>query len=998
MFLFCKKSDLQNKARHIFSRQLFNLICCSLLVFLGIFFTFSHSLVYSAPIKSEAKTSLDNPNNLFNYLSQEKNYLSLLIIETKKHLNPHNILDFDEQMQKIAASTTMIDAKIESLQSLLVNQKMQSIELNQKLKYLQQSPSINAEKSLEARVARVDALLTINNQTIDLISGNINLANQFKVALSDQVQKLNGWKIRYNLEQKLQLIKRERQQLNKQLDQLYFNSLSKQQLGGKKTNQTDLSIKNQIELLINNQHIALINYQLNTLKLRKKALAADIILLNSADTKSLQTIVDVYKDCINQYSSIAGSLQQMLNSLNKEARLVTDPSSKKLFSSLEQSLKLQAQKNASEKNELIKGLDNYQSRLKKLISSRQSLSEYNLNSWPAILSKILSIPNQFYKYVTTLSLKVYDSYGWLTPLQRLMLWGVLLLNSMVFILLARAIKLLRNTTNERSRLTGYLFEGLLIIIQRNFVYLWLYATLRIVLYYTSISFANYQLLINLIIIWFIFRVLILISRLVLLERISDSSGKDVKLYYRLKWLFQFGGWSSALMVFSHLLPLPMLLQDLFNRLLMLFILAISLVTWKSKDVIFYLLHPLLAAKKRYVKNAVSLLVQLLPITLLSTAVVGLWGLVSLAWVMSGYQVYTLLVLVAYILARGLLFDALELVSEWMIASLNNGWLWIEVFLKPLDKILRIVLLMLSVFAIFQVFGWHSDSLVMLNLSKIAGYTIINFPGVLITVTSVIEFFIVLSLFIWAAKWTREFCYRWLYKNAKDAGIRNSLSIFTQYTVILLGVFITLHVLGFDLSGMSMILGGLAVGMGLGLKDFASNIVGGIMLLIERPVREGDLITLGEHEGRVAHIGIRSMRVSSWDNMEVLIPNAETFNKPFTNWTLQDSIIRTVFPIKVCRSDDPVMVQQLVLDVLAIIPEIEMDPPAQVLLKKIDDALMEFEVRYFINIEHYSRVEVRSKVLFAITAQFKAAGIKPPIEPVSIEIKERFHESDKKDPS
>ena len=67
----------------------------------------------------------------------------------------------------------------------------------------------------------------------------------------------------------------------------------------------------------------------------------------------------------------------------------------------------------------------------------------------------------------------------------------------------------------------------------------------------------------------------------------------------------------------------------------------------------------------------------------------------------------------------------------------------------------------------------------------------------------------------------------------------------------------------------MVIGGLAVGMGFGLRDFASNIVGGLMLLIERPVREGDLITLGGYEGRVSHIGIRSMRVSSWDNMEVL---------------------------------------------------------------------------------------------------------------------------------
>ncbi|MFI4963387.1 MAG: mechanosensitive ion channel family protein, partial [Legionellales bacterium] len=207
-----------------------------------------------------------------------------------------------------------------------------------------------------------------------------------------------------------------------------------------------------------------------------------------------------------------------------------------------------------------------------------------------------------------------------------------------------------------------------------------------------------------------------------------------------------------------------------------------------------------------------------------------------------------------------------------------------------------------------------------------------------------------------------------------------------YSIILIGSFITLHVLGLDFSGMSMILGGLAVGMGFGLRDFASNIIGGIMLLIERPVREGDLITIGEYEGQVSHIGIRSMRVSSWDNTEVLIPNAETFNKPFINWTHQDGIVRTVVPIKVGREDDPLMIQQLILDVLAIIPEIVPDPPVQALLKKIDEALIEFEIRYFINVQTHTRFEVQSKVLFAITAQFKAAGVRSPVEPISVEFK------------
>ena len=91
----------------------------------------------------------------------------------------------------------------------------------------------------------------------------------------------------------------------------------------------------------------------------------------------------------------------------------------------------------------------------------------------------------------------------------------------------------------------------------------------------------------------------------------------------------------------------------------------------------------------------------------------------------------------------------------------------------------------------------------------------------------------LCILIWVATWTREFCYRWLYRETKDPGVRNSISVFTQYGVVLLGGFIIFRILGLDFSGMSMVLGGFAVGMGFGLRDFASNIIGGVMLLIER---------------------------------------------------------------------------------------------------------------------------------------------------------------------
>lgn len=956
--------------------------CLIFTILIGLFF---NQGLYAAQKKAKPTPVKTNPATLTEYLTQEKNFLNNAINNTKQYENPKNEKEYNDKTQQITASLTITNAKIESLNLFLDNEKKQSLELNQKLKYLQQLPLTNTEFNIQEQVLKTEALLVLNEKTLELINQTIELAQQLKTELIDDVKKLDTWREHFALEQQLIGIKLKKNSLDNELSTLYQSNATNQ----KQPAASETKIDYQATLLINNQHIALIHHDLNALNIQKRTIRADLLFLNNSDSKTLQTIVGIYKDSVNQLVGIEKSLLQIQISLNNETHLITTQPLKKALNALQSYIKLQLATTESQKKNVYKNLQNYQEQLNQLISARQGLAQYHINSWPMIFKKISAIPNQFYKYVKLLSLKVYDSYNWLDLGPNIILWFLLSFVSILSIISSRFLKSLQGN-KTRSRLTGYLYDGVLIIIQRNIPYLCLMAMLGIVFYFTSISFSNYQLLMNLLAVWLTFRTLILIARLSLLERLSDVSGKDVKLYYRLKWLFLFGGWATALMVFANLLPLALIIQDLFNRLFMLFILAVSLVAWKSKDIIPYLLEPYLNGKKRYVHNAVSLLVTLVPLTLFTTAAIGLGGFINLAWTMSGYQAYTLSVLVGYIIARGLVADVLELVSEWMINSLQNGWLWIEVFLKPLDKVFRAVLLLLSVVILFQIFGWHSDSLVMINLSKIARYTLINFTGIYITVASVIEFFIVLSVFIWAAKWTREFCYRWLYRKAKDVAIRNSLSIFTQYAVIILGGFITLHVLGLDLSGMSMILGGLAVGMGFGLRDFASNIVGGVMLLIERPVREGDLITLGEHEGRVAHIGIRTMRVSSWDNMEVLIPNAETFNKPFTNWTLQDSIVRTVIPIKVCRADDPVMIQQLILDVLALVPEIVPDPPTQVFLKKIDEALIEFEVRYFINVQTHSRVEIRSKVLFAITAQFKAAGIKPPVEPVAIEIKDGHH--------
>lgn len=947
--------------------------------FFNVFLVFltTTTLVYAKPEGTDAK--------LIEYLAQEKNTLELVINESKHPVSPTDETHYLKLLKQTEDLLVLNRAKAANLQTFLINQSKLQENFVQKLKQLQQflpsdSPQMNAQK-----IDKITTLNMINKKTIALINENIVLVQRYIAILLNQKETLMLWKSRDNLRQQLNNLHDQDDKLKGNLLVLYEKSIALQKKI-KEERAFNSTYTLEARLLVNNQLINLTQHRMTEINLQRKLAKADFLLLESPDIRTLQTVTEVYKNSITQLSDLEQSLRKMTVVLKNQQDHTNNREVKQQFTALLRIINTRISGIVIQEQTLQEDLENHQEELKNQLSVRQSLSEYRMDSWPALLGEFTHIPAQLYNYLKTLTLKTRDSYQWQDTLPALMIWFVLAIIVSTVFLLNRQIKKL-TPDKEHSRLSGHLYDGLITLLGRNMPHLGFTLALFTIFYLNHIPFSNYQLLINLVFVWLAFRTLIQIARIMLLERISDSSGTDVRLYYRLKWLLLAGGWTSALMVFSHLLPLPLLLQDMFNRLFMLFLVAVSILAWRNKDVITHLLHPVLKTKKRYIRNAIMLLVILIPITLFTTAVIGLIGYINLAWSMSSYQVQLLLLLSIYVLCRGLLFEAMELLSEWIISRLNNGWLWIEVWLKPLDKILRLLLVVLAVYVLFQLFGWHSDSVVMTSMQKYSDYALVNMSGIHITPLSILEFLVLLYFFMWAAKWTREFAYRWLYRDARDTGIRNSLSVFTQYAVILVGGFITLRALGLDFSGMAMVIGGLAVGMGFGLRDFASNIVGGLMLLIERPVREGDLITIGGYEGQVSHIGIRSMRVSSWDNMEILIPNAETFNKPFTNWTHQDGIVRTVIPIKVSRSDDPELIQQLIFDVLAIIPEIVADPPAQVFLKQIDEALIEFEVRYFINVQLHTRFEIQSKVLFAITSQFKAAGIKPPIPPISVEVKD-----------
>jgi potassium efflux system protein len=276
------------------------------------------------------------------------------------------------------------------------------------------------------------------------------------------------------------------------------------------------------------------------------------------------------------------------------------------------------------------------------------------------------------------------------------------------------------------------------------------------------------------------------------------------------------------------------------------------------------------------------------------------------------------------------------------------------------------------------YGWDKQSPIVERLTGLLHYQLVNVLNTTITPLIIMELFVFISVFYWTAKWTREFVFRLLLSRTKDMGIRNSLAILCQYTVIILGIFLCLRILGINLQALAFAASMFAFGVGLGLRDLANNFASGFLILLERPLRVGDYVNISGSEGEVVHIGSRAVTIRTWDHMEFVVPNTEIFNKCFTNLTAHDNVVRTVTQVNISRSDNPHEIKAIIQNVLETHPQVLKDPIPEVFLRDINDLHMEFQLRYYVNIRQVkSRTSVLSDVLMKVWEQFAAHGVKQP---------------------
>ncbi|BBB14686.1 small-conductance mechanosensitive channel [Candidatus Rickettsiella viridis] len=628
--------------------------------------------------------------------------------------------------------------------------------------------------------------------------------------------------------------------------------------------------------------------------------------------------------------------------------------------------------------------------LKLQLANRQGLPGWNLGAWIALGKTIGQIPAltleklaSFYDPIMS-KLELVSGWQWLIGMIGFLLWFALWLKLRRFL----AVDRVRLQQRSRGFFSAQTVIVVLQLLQRHLTGIMLLAALIGLLFLLNIPLKLFFLIISVSVVCLGFSIVIQLAHILLLENTTDESGHDVKLYYRLRTTLLIGGIITLATILVNQLPVNYEVQDLFGRLFMFFLLVVALVLMKGWEVVPTLLEPYIENKHAYLKRIIRWLSFLIPFSLLTNALIGLVGYVELAWAIAHYQGLFLIALTAYLLLRGLLDELIRWASEQCIRRFRNGWLWSQALLKPFHQILKLALLLLSIMGLFELYGWGDRvPIINTNVSKLLGTKLFDITNtVAVTGLTVVQLAVLVVILIWIAHWSREFAYRWLFVHTKDLGLRNSLSIFTQYTLIAIGITIGLNILGLTWANISLIFGLFSLGVGLGLRDLFNNFFTGIFLLLERPVKVGDWVTIGNYDGQVSHIGARSITVTTDDRQELLVPNADIFSKNFINWTHRDSVVRALVTVKSNRNDNPNRIRDIILEVLATVPKILTNPKPEVYFKEIDKVLLEFKVEYYVDLNHISsRSGVRSQFLFSLWERFSSEGILPPEAPHDVHI-------------
>lgn len=211
------------------------------------------------------------------------------------------------------------------------------------------------------------------------------------------------------------------------------------------------------------------------------------------------------------------------------------------------------------------------------------------------------------------------------------------------------------------------------------------------------------------------------------------------------------------------------------------------------------------------------------------------------------------------------------------------------------------------------------------------------------------------------------------------GTGYAITTLTKYTIALIGSLVGFSMLGIEWSKLQWLIAAMGVGLGFGLQEIFANIISGLMILFEKPIRIGDTVTIRDLTGSITKINTRATTLTDWDRKEIIVPNKAFITEQFINWSLSDTITRIVLTIPAPADIDSTEISQILLNAAEKTPMILTNPAPEVYLVDLQQGIQIFELRiYAAEMGHRmpSRHEVHQNILIG----FAQHGITLPFPP------------------
>ena len=267
--------------------------------------------------------------------------------------------------------------------------------------------------------------------------------------------------------------------------------------------------------------------------------------------------------------------------------------------------------------------------------------------------------------------------------------------------------------------------------------------------------------------------------------------------------------------------------------------------------------------------------------------------------------------------------------------------------------------------------------ILMSIEKILNYKLFELNQTPVSISSIAMFILVVLLFFVFSRIINKFFLNRLLSRFKlEEGTRYNMTRVSHYLIMIIGAIVAFQFIGIDLSGLAVIFGLLSVGIGFGLQNVTSNFVAGLILLFERPIKIGDRVTVGESEGDVLAINIRSTTIQTLNNITIIVPNSEFVSSKVINWSHGDTKIRLEIDVGVSYLSDLDVVLQSLREVADEHPEVLKKPPADVLFVNFGDSSWNMKLRVWI-VNPKRHPMVRSELNCAIVRKFRQRGVEIP---------------------